>query len=153
VCPIPQRRRTSQREAILEALRRRRWHPTADEVYAEVRESLPRISLGTVYRNLELLCSQGLARRIESPGGPRRFDADVSSHMHARCAECGRVEDVQGEGSRALAELLRRLEGQAKSLEQSSFRVEGVSLVLTGVCARCAARRRDSAGQVQSREQ
>jgi len=55
---------------------------------------MPRISLGTVYRNLDRLCSRGEVSRIEVPGREMRFDADTSSHYHLRCVECGRVVDV-----------------------------------------------------------
>lgn len=87
-------RQTAQRSEILRVLRCSRDHPTASEVYARVRGSMPRISLGTVYRNLDRLCSRGEVSRIEVPGREMRFDADTSSHYHLRCVECGRVVDV-----------------------------------------------------------
>jgi Fur family ferric uptake transcriptional regulator len=63
-------------------------------VYLRVRERLPRISLGTVYRNLELMASRGMIRRLHSSSGQRRFDPIADPHCHFRCSGCGRIEDI-----------------------------------------------------------
>lgn len=88
-------RETKQRQIILETLKKSFDHPSADDLYVKVREQLPKISLGTVYRNLELLASNGLIMKIRSGGGQSRFDADLSEHLHFRCIECGKVQDVK----------------------------------------------------------
>jgi len=88
-------RNTRQREAILEELRRMCSHPTAAELHAAVREQLPRISLGTVYRNLELLVEMGQVRKLEV-GGEARFDGNLEAHSHFRCERCGRLNDLYG---------------------------------------------------------
>jgi len=85
---------TQQRRVILEELRKRSSHPTADELHRQVRRRLPRVSLGTVYRNLDVLARAGLVRRLDLAGGKVRFDGDPSEHYHVRCVECGRVSDV-----------------------------------------------------------
>jgi Fur family ferric uptake transcriptional regulator len=87
---------TDQRRAILETLDGVRTHPTADEVYAMVRKELPRISLGTVYRNLEFLSDAGALLRLDGCGSQMRFDGNVNDHDHVRCTQCGRVDDVPG---------------------------------------------------------
>lgn len=87
-------RKTEQRAVILDELRKCRNHPGADELYARVRGRLPRISLATVYRNLELMAAQGLIRRLGRGAGSRRFDPTVEEHGHFRCTACGRVEDL-----------------------------------------------------------
>ena len=87
-------RKTEQRTVILEELRLCRNHPGADEVYLQVKERLPRISLGTVYRNLELMVSQGIIRRLNSSSGQMRFDPVVEAHCHFHCRQCGKVEDI-----------------------------------------------------------
>lgn len=71
-----------------------RTHPTAEEIYHAVREKLPRISLGTVYRNLDVLSASGLAQKIEMCGCQRRFDGRVDQHYHIRCVRCGKVDDL-----------------------------------------------------------
>jgi Fur family ferric uptake transcriptional regulator len=87
-------RNTEQRAVILEELRKCRDHPGADELYARVRGRLPRISLATVYRNLELMAARGLIRCLAPGAGSRRFDPVVDNHGHFRCTACGEVEDL-----------------------------------------------------------
>ena len=87
-------RLSKQREAILAELCKVKTHPTADEVYDMVRKIMPRISLGTVYRNLDFLSSQGIVLRLGGAGTQKRFDGNPAPHPHLRCMECGRVDDV-----------------------------------------------------------
>jgi len=87
-------RNTEQRAVILEELRKCRNHPGADELYARVRRRLPRISLATVYRNLELMAAGGLIQRLDTGVGFRRYDPDIGPHGHFRCTYCGGVEDL-----------------------------------------------------------
>ncbi len=88
-------RMTKQRSVILNELRRSDLHPTADEIYQAVRKKLPRISLGTVYRNLDMLAREGLIHRIHQAGSQMRFDAHAGDHIHIRCAYCGRIHDIK----------------------------------------------------------
>ena len=69
-------------------------HPTADWVYEQARKKLPRISLGTVYRNLKQLTSEGLLLEITTSRGASRYDANLTKHSHLRCARCNRLEDL-----------------------------------------------------------
>lgn len=85
---------SKQREEILEYLRSVKTHPTAEEVYSEVRKIDNNISLGTVYRNLDRLSKENLILRIEIANGKDRFDGDTSTHYHAVCKECGRIVDI-----------------------------------------------------------
>ena len=83
-----------QREAIKEFVMTRLDHPTADEVYMNVRQEFPNISLGTVYRNLTLLSDMGELIRLRVGDGVDRFDAAIHPHYHFICQECGSVEDL-----------------------------------------------------------
>ena len=83
-----------QREAILSVLRSTNTHPTADWIYTETRKVLPKISLGTVYRNLALLEEVGEIQRLHVNGNTDRFDADVSNHYHFVCDSCSCVQDI-----------------------------------------------------------
>ena len=69
-------------------------HPSADEVYAMVRKRLPRISLGTVYRNLEILAENGDIQKLEPGCTLKRFDGKTENHYHLRCIRCDRVVDA-----------------------------------------------------------
>lgn len=83
-----------QRESIKEFLASTTEHPTADTVYLHVRKEFPRISLGTVYRNLNLLADIGEAVKIATPDGGDRFDGTTNPHYHLLCTDCGKVIDL-----------------------------------------------------------
>ena len=78
-------KRSKQRERILQTLRKTRSHPTAEWVFEKVREQLPKISLGTVYRNLSILKQQGKIRELDFGETSRRYDAFVDEHYHFIC--------------------------------------------------------------------
>jgi Fe2+ or Zn2+ uptake regulation protein len=88
-------RNTRQRGVILGILRAGFRHLTAEEVYMQAREALPSISLGTVYRNLNFLRDQGLAREVRNgDSGCARFEAARDSHAHFHCRCCQAVRDI-----------------------------------------------------------
>lgn len=121
-------RSTKQRQVILEETRRTFSHPTADEVYKMVRSRLPRISLGTVYRNLEGLAAQGLIQKVEGGGTQRRFDGNPVPHYHIRCMGCGKVEDIPGETDPKLDNMVKTL---------SDYEIWGHRLEFIGMCPQC----------------
>jgi Fur family ferric uptake transcriptional regulator len=124
-----QLRMTENRRAILSALARSKAHPTAEEVHRMVREELPRISLGTVYRNLDLLARQGLVHTVNVAGEQRRYDAVLADHHHVVCERCGRIDDVEVRDAQRLEALL---------VDAKGYRVHGCTLCFTGVCRECA---------------
>lgn len=89
-----QSRMTRQRRIILEELSKTCTHPTVDEIYTMVKEKLPNISLGTVYRNLDLLAENNQILKLETAGNMRRYDANMHPHSHIRCISCGQVYDI-----------------------------------------------------------
>ena len=127
------RRHTRQGRAILEALREVNTHPTAAELYDLLRCSLPRISLGTVYRNLEALARDGLIRKLVSGHEEARFDGDLSRHHHVRCVECGRVADVRDVATDSIQ--------TAEVGRLTGFEILGHRLDFFGVCPKCLAHR------------
>lgn len=120
-------RMTVQRRMILDELRALRSHPTADEIYGRVRCRLPRISLGTVYRNLEALASQGAIQRLELAGLQRRFDPMPTPHHHIRCARCGKLEDIE-----VVTQPPREMVP-----DDRGFEILGVRLEFLGICPEC----------------
>ena len=124
-------RETKQRVVILDELRRTKKHPTADELYRRVRRRLPRVSLGTVYRNLELLSERGVIQKLDMGGGQRRFDADTGPHYHVRCITCNRVDDIHGAPP-------PRLEKAFK--DDTGYEIIGHRIELIGLCPRCQGR-------------
>ncbi len=125
----PKTRMTRQRKVVLEELCKCKSHPTADELYASVRKRLPRVSLGTVYRNLEHLSGNGTIRRLESGSGPSRFDGDMSSHCHARCVGCGRIDDVIGKSYAS-----RKIQS-VKTV--NGFEIHERRIEFLGLCPKC----------------
>ena len=125
-------RLTNQRRMILEELKSVTTHPTADEIYGMVRQKLPRISLGTVYRNLEVLSSLGLVRKLENAAGQKRFDGDVSPHHHIRCDTCGKVGDIFDAPD---------ISGIEQGVS-TDFQITGLSLEFSGICPQCLSAKR-----------
>ena len=87
-------RYSSQRDTVLKVVKAARDHPTADTIYSRVRAELPKISLGTVYRNLKQLAEEGLIKSVGVVDGQERFDARISPHSHFVCNQCGAVLDL-----------------------------------------------------------
>jgi Fur family ferric uptake transcriptional regulator len=123
------RRRTIQRETILEELRKVTSHPTADELHQMVREKLPGISIATVYRNLEILADQGKVLKLDVAGKRRRFDGSAENHYHIRCSKCGRVDDVH-------MDLMHVLEESAA--QSCGYKIQAHNVEFTGICPECA---------------
>jgi Fur family ferric uptake transcriptional regulator len=104
-------------------------HPSADEVYEMVRQRLPRISLGTVYRNLEILSRTGMIQKLEPGCTLKRFDGNPHDHYHIRCIQCDRVVD---------AHLDIDLNLPPEAREANNFKIIGHKLEFVGVCSTCS---------------
>ena len=113
---------------VLEELRKVTSHPTATELHSLARRRLPRISLGTVYRNLELLVRFGEVRKLEKAGAEARFDGNASEHHHVRCVQCGRVGDAHGLPDNPFRFDVKDVAG---------YEILGYSLELIGICRDC----------------
>lgn len=86
-------RHSEKRDAIIQNLRSRYDHPTADMVYEDIRKQYPSISMGTVYRNLSELCDRGIVVKIGAEG-KERYDGHPEPHNHFFCEKCGLVYDI-----------------------------------------------------------
>lgn len=117
---------TRQRREILNVLVQKPDHPTAETVFERVRSRVPDISLGTVYRNLNLLAEDGQLRKVHVPDGAARFDATLEKHEHLVCVKCGTVEDVVAEGY-TLPDVFYK----------TGARILGYELAVQCVCANC----------------
>ena len=121
-------RSTRQRQVILEELRKLTCHPTAYELYEIVRKKLPKISLGTVYRNLELMTEDEIINKIRISGGQARFDGDITEHYHVRCVECGRVDDISEMPDEPVDRDPENVNG---------YEILGFQLEYYGICPKC----------------
>jgi Fe2+ or Zn2+ uptake regulation protein len=122
-------RMTRQRQVILDELRSQNSHPTADALYERVRQRLPRISLGTVYRNLEILTSLGEIQTLDLSGSQKRFDGNPQKHYHIRCMHCGRLDD-------APIAPLNQLEDELYGA--TVYTIIGHRLEFMGLCPECS---------------
>ncbi|MFZ1986361.1 MAG: transcriptional repressor [Desulfatitalea sp.] len=120
---------TRQRRVILEELRKENVHPTADMLYEMVRKRLPKISLGTIYRNLEILTTLGEIQTLEISGSQKRYDGIPQKHYHIRCIHCGRMDD-------APIAPLNRLEDELYGA--TVYTIMGHRLVFMGLCPECS---------------
>ncbi len=125
---LPNMRLTTQRQIILEELGKVTSHPTANEVYDMVRKRLPRIGLGTVYRNLELMAESGIILKLEVGGTQKRFDATVTPHYHIRCSSCGKVDDIDLEVQQEINEA---------AAETCNYKILGHHIEFSGICSEC----------------
>ena len=124
-------RHTRQRAEVFACLRAVDCHPTAEQVFAAVRHSIPNISLATVYKALEALCDAGLAARLaDDTGGPARYDGRPESHYHLRCERTGLVRDLELPYD---PELLHRVApGLVEELRREGFEIRGHRLEIIG---------------------
>ncbi len=123
-------RMTAQRDVLLRLLSRTRTHPTADELFRQVRRQLPSVSHATIYRNLQELVDAGLIATLDRAGGPVQYDANPDDHHHFVCTRCGRVADIYLRDVEYAID--RRRSGPAPA------RIDRAELQLHGLCAACA---------------
>lgn len=117
-----------QREGILKDVQSRMDHPTANMVYESVRKEQPNISLGTVYRNLNVLVEHGLISKISTGIGPDHFDGHMKPHHHFICNACGDVIDMEYEPE---------LDVVGEASKNFSGSIEAYELQFSGTCAKC----------------
>ncbi len=119
---------TKQRQVLLEELKKLKTHPTATSLYEIVRRRLPKVSLGTVYRNLDLLAEAGIIQKLETAGTQKRFDGTVENHYHVRCVRCGQVDDFA-------VPLLEKIEDALYGV--SDYKVLSHRIEFQGLCPSC----------------
>lgn len=125
-------RQTKQKEIILQAVHQHGGHPSAEEVYNMLKEKHPKLSLATVYRNLNQFTEQGKLNTLHVTGEALHFDCNPHPHAHMVCRACGRITDLHV--APLLEELRRRSDFSGGS---SDFEVEEVILRYEGICSSC----------------
>ena len=119
-------RYSQQRERIYQAVCATKEHPTAQMVYDTLKPEMPKLSLGTVYRNLQQMAEDG--RLMELDGPVTRFDGEVRPHTHLRCSHCGCVAD---------GELAYDVSLDRESIARG-WQVTSHNLMFMGICPACA---------------
>lgn len=123
-----QLRMTNQREMILRELNKSKEHLSADELYERIKKIMPRISLATVYRNLEILSEAGVIAKLEISGRLKRFDYEVKNHNHIHCVKCNRIDNLDLKLEPLDCESLSKVEG---------YTVTGCRIEVNGLCSEC----------------
>ncbi len=118
-----------QRESIKSCLMNRKDHPTADALYTSIREEFPNISLGTVYRNLNLLVELGEIQKFSCGDGTDHFDYITSPHYHFVCRHCGKIIDIP---------MAARKELEAAASAHIQGTVEEHTIFFYGLCEECS---------------
>jgi Fur family ferric uptake transcriptional regulator len=126
-------RKSHQREVILEELRRVKFHPTAAALYNVVRKRIPTISIGTIYRNLDLLSRNGIIQKLEVAGTKARFDGDIDKHYHIRCSQCGKIDDLRDFSLNKMSKNTKKLNG---------YLILGHHFEFVGICPDCQEKKR-----------
>ena len=124
---MKQKRMTKQKAVVYEVLCSTNTHPTADWIYEEARKRIPEISLGTVYRNLQVLLEDEKILELNYGKGQSRFDGNPKPHYHFVCEKCGRIYDFAHEGPWVGDEVLASAPGLVKSYRFECY----------GVCKDC----------------
>ena len=121
------RRNSFQRQLVMDALKSLD-HPTAQDVYTEIRKTYPHMSLGTVYRNLQKMSQDGMLRRLDFPDSPDRFDIHLEPHQHIHCTQCGGYFNINED---SLGDIDRGVE------QATGFVVKGHRILFNGICPAC----------------
>jgi len=119
---------TRQRAAVFDYLRQVDHHPTAEEVFIAVKREAPKISLATVYKNLEALVACGAASKLTYGDSAARYEIRTDHHYHSRCLKCGRITDVAPAAGGQLLQLIKA---------PSGFKIEDYRVELLGHCKNC----------------
>ena len=121
---------SKQREVILNVLRSTDTHPTVNWIYERCREVLPKISLGTVYRNLTELKNEGEIIEVSVADGFQHFDGNPKTHLHFHCEECGAIYDCLSPDDNLKSYIEEKL----------GCKVTAQKLVFDGICKSCSAK-------------
>jgi Fur family peroxide stress response transcriptional regulator len=128
-------RMSKQRDTILRVIMNSKDHPRADWVYDQVRQEIPNISMGTIYRNLKSLTKSGEIRQLDIADGTGRFDGNTENHYHFRCEKCGRIFDLDEPVDQSISERVAKNTG---------FKVYRQRMELIGLCNTCQVNAHDN---------
>ena len=121
-------RHSDVRDKIYEYLCGTKTHPSANMIYNDLKPSIPKLSLGTVYTNLKLFEDLGQVIRVANVNGFERYDADTSEHVHFVCDECGAVIDIMDAD----------IKKAKKACQAGQAKIKNIQIVLHGTCERCS---------------
>ena len=123
------RKHSRKRDSILQVIKSSCAHPGAKDIYEKLKPQIPDLSLGTVYRNLNLFTKDGLAAFVGTINGEERFDGVVTPHPHVCCTKCGKIADLGDDHSAKFSKHIQtRIPG---------FTIDMRNVTLYGMCDEC----------------
>lgn len=123
-----QRKHSKKRQAILDAICSTNSHPSAEWIYSKLKDEYPKLSLGTVYRNIALFKKMGEIVCVDTVDGQERYDGDISQHSHFICSSCGCIVDIGGSTTDKLVDL---------AILPDDIKLLGYKLTFYGLCGIC----------------
>ena len=121
-------RHSETRDKIYTYLCNTKEHPSADTIYQDLRESIPTLSVGTVYNNLKHFVAQGMVVRVANVNGVERYDANCEDHVHFVCDECGAIIDI----------MEADIQGAKKACPVGQAQIKSIQIVIHGICEKCS---------------
>ncbi len=131
-------RNTIQRTKILDFLKKNRSHPTAEDIFREIKKEIPTITLATVYRNLHILAEQNKILRFEI-NKEYHFDAETRMHFHFLCRNSNRIIDIFPDDSKGIInaikkEIKKEIKNKKYSLELENWQSNAIQIFMFGEC-------------------
>lgn len=124
---------SKQRELILESLRNRKDHPTAEKLFIDLKKQMPELGIATVYRNLIELYEEGLITKVKSKTGPDRYDGNELPHIHFECKNCGELTDIY----LTQMQMEQLHTGMEELSNKAEVKYEYSEIYLNGLCKKC----------------
>ena len=121
-------RYSKQKKEILKVVLDSYNHPDAKEIYRLVKKNIPNISLGTVYRNLNILVNEGLIRKIFIYNGNDRYDKMLTNHNHVICQKCGKLHDISFLLDESNINMFKK---------ETGFKITICNFNINGICEEC----------------
>lgn len=128
-------RMTSQRTAILENLVAGNKHPTVNEIYDDLKDDFPSMSVATIYNNLKFFKEAGILKELPFGDGSSRFDLTTIDHFHTICRRCGKIEDFHFQGL---------IENESLANSIAGFEAEDYRFEIIGLCKECQEKRKEN---------
>lgn len=124
---------SKQRELILQSLKNRIDHPTAEMLYYDIKNQMPEIGIATIYRNLSDLCKMGEVQKIKPKIGPDRFDGNKEEHIHFECTQCHDIMDISIRENQT-----KKIDNEIKRLSENiDAECKSANIWLYGLCKKC----------------
>jgi len=115
---------TIQRTSILKSIDQA-GHINIDEIYEDVKEQYPTLSLATIYKNIILMQQNSVIVEVPMNGEKSKYELKKDDHIHLICQQCGSIQDRE------------ITQSTQKTLVIENFKLNNSQINLYGVCQNC----------------